>query len=527
MTPEILSLFRIIKRAAGCLLALLVILNTGFTLERLPQPMTDTGQVRCFSRDREISYPAEDTFFFGQDAQYQSHPMAYTDNRDGTVTDRVTGLMWSRAVDPKKVSLKEANQIANRMTLGGYSDWRVPGIKELYSLMNFSGNTGTNRRNLTTAAPSDAVPYINTDYFDFLYGNIADGERYIDAQWLSSTRYVSTTMNGNPTLFGVNFADGRIKGYGYQKTRGNRREKKFYVRYVRGTIYGVNDFIDNGDGTVTDRATGLVWMKADSGRGMTWDKALAYAQNWEYAGHNDWRLPDAKELQFIVDYTRSPDTTSSPAIDPVFETTPVTNEKGETDFPYFWTSTTHADGPKPAGQAVYIAFGRGMGKMHGIIMDVHGAGCQRSDPKSGRGGISRGPQGDFLRVNNFVRLVRGGSVSKRSKPPVVNNSTYPYKITIAGSDSYTPYQKESSLLNADDSQHGVYSAIPLVARDQKMERPGFVNRLDHNGDNRVSPDEFDGPSSHFTRFDLNRDGFITEDETPKGPPGKGNHLPGQ
>ena len=51
-----------------------------------------------------------------------------------------------------------------------------------------------------------------------------------------------------------------------------------YVRYVRGNpAYGKNDFHDNGDGTITDRATGLMWQKADSGKGMNWEPALAYA----------------------------------------------------------------------------------------------------------------------------------------------------------------------------------------------------------------------------------------------------------
>lgn len=526
MVSKTINTHRLRKTTTGSLLALLLIFSTGIAQVPVPQPMTDTGQEKCFNLNREISYPAAGASFYGQDAQYKSRPMIYRDNGDGTVTDRVTGLMWSKAVDPKKVSLDEAEQTARRMTLGGYSDWRVPSIKELYSLMNFSGNTGTNHRNLIAAVPSDAVPYINTDYFNFLYGNTAAGERYIDAQWLSATRYVSTTMNGNQTLFGVNFADGRIKGYGYQKHRGRQADKKFYARYVRGKVYGINDFIDNRDGTVTDRATGLVWMKADSGRGMTWEKALEYAQNTVYAGYSDWRLPDAKELQFIVDYTRSPDTTGSPAIDPVFNTTSISNERSQMDYPYFWTSTTHADGPRPASQAVYIAFGRGMGKMRDTVMDVHGAGCQRSDPKSGRGNISRGPQGDYVRVLNFVRLVRGGLVSEQTKPPAMDTAAYPYNITIAGSGSYIPSTVEGSSYPSRESQSGVHLEHPRMNEDQKPGRPGFVNRLDRDGDRRVSPDEFDGPSSQFTRFDKNLDGYLTEDEAPKGPPpGRRNHLP--
>ncbi len=62
----------------------------------------------------------------------------------------------------------------------------------------------------------------------------------------------------------------------------------------------------------------------DSGEGLNWEDALAWVEqnNAEaYLGYSDWRLPDAKELQSIVDYTRSPDTTGSAAIDPVFDVT--------------------------------------------------------------------------------------------------------------------------------------------------------------------------------------------------------------
>ena len=73
-------------------------------------------------------------------------------------------------------------------------------------------------------------------------------------------------MRGNATMFGVNFADGRIKGYPAGSGRPGRPTKKYYVFYVRGNArYGQNDFHDHGDGTITDRATGLTWLKIDSG----------------------------------------------------------------------------------------------------------------------------------------------------------------------------------------------------------------------------------------------------------------------
>jgi hypothetical protein len=124
------------------------------------------------------------------------------------------------------------------------------------------------------------------------------------------------------------------------------------------------DYTSNGDGTVTDVTTGLMWSRGDSGDGMDWQDALAWVQekNAEgYLGHDDWRLPNAKELQGLVDYARSPDATGSAAIDPVFATTEIVNEAGQRDYPAFWTSTTHVNtSTTPGGYAVYISFGRAM-----------------------------------------------------------------------------------------------------------------------------------------------------------------------
>jgi hypothetical protein len=475
--------------------------------------VVDTGQTACYNATAPVSAPKPGSPFFGQDAQYAGTAAAYHDNSDGTVTDLNTGLMWSQAVDPKKLSLVEAEAAASRLSLAGHTDWRVPTIKELYSLIDFRGCTGLAGPS-STSAPRSAIPYINTDYFVFRYG--ASGERYIDAQWLTSTKYVGTTMGGAQTLFGVNFADGRIKGYGYSMPGSPRPDKKFYVRYVRGgTGYGVNDFIDNHDGTVTDRASGLTWQQADSGHGMDWQHALAYAETLSLAGHDDWRLPDAKELQSIVDYTRSPDTTDSPALDPVFATTSITNEANQKDWPFFWTSTTHLDGPDSC-QAAYVCFGRGIGQMHGEVIDVHGAGAQRSDPKTGSARIGHGPQGDAQRSLNFVRCVRGGVAKFAITPAPISPDTSKYPLTIRVSGQ--SYRPEKISIPPAGLRPPSEPDEPDRSRSGGGGAKGFIRHLDRNHDGKVSRTEFDGPADGFDEFDRNHDGYISADEAPTGPP---------
>ena len=401
---EIYPVFFLNKAASWMTLAFFI-----FTSALSSQNFTvvDTGQDACYDDlGAEIVCPTQGSNFHGQDAQYLGPQPSYLDHGNGTVTDETTGLMWQKTPGAK-ATWAEAVAAAPSTTIGGHTDWRLPTIKELYSLIDFSGSTGT------SAATS--VPYIDTAYFNFEYGDEAV-ERFIDAQYVSATDYVWTTMNGDDTVFGVNFADGRIKGYG--KSMPDGTEKTFFVRHVRlGEGDFENDFSDGGDGTITDIATSLMWLESDSGSGMNWEAALAWAdgKNAEnYLGYDDWRLPNAKELQSLVDYTRAPDATGTPAIDPLFSVSVLPD--GE--IPYFWASTTHLDGP-PETQgdyAVYVTFGRAQGFMeippdsgNYQLLDVHGAGAQRSDPKDGDPADypqGHGPQGDVIRIFNYVRLVR-------------------------------------------------------------------------------------------------------------------------
>jgi len=356
----------------------------------------------CYSNNSEIPCPSAGESFYGQNAHYQGNVLSYTNNGDGTITDNVTGLIWQQDMG-EKITFSEAITKADSLILGEYDDWRVPTIKELYSLILFTGSNGDGTDENTY------VRYIDINYFTQPFGDPSNGERLIDAQTWSATEYVGTTMNGDATVFGVNFIDGRIKGYP-RYTPGTKTEAKAYFRLVRGNKnYGNNNFIDNGNGTVSDLSTGLMWQQADDGTERDWENALGYAENLELAGYDDWRLPNAKELQSIVDYSRSPQTTNSAATDPLFYTTQISDPDGFNQYPYFWTSTTHLDGINIYDGAVYIAFGEAQGKMNGILMDVHGAGAQRSDPKTGNPQdypTFWGPQGDVRYVFNYVRCVR-------------------------------------------------------------------------------------------------------------------------
>jgi hypothetical protein len=109
-------------------------------------------------------------------------------------------------------------------------------------------------------------------------------------------------------------------------------------------------FIDNGDGTVTDTKTKLMWVKNPHTdlpnkfkKEMDWQDAIDACKELSFANHNDWRLPTREELFSLTDDTRR-----EPAIDK--EMFPDTKSS------YYWTSTPYAG---LSGFAWYVVFGYG------------------------------------------------------------------------------------------------------------------------------------------------------------------------
>ena len=75
------------------------------------------------------------------------------------------------------------------------------------------------------------------------------------------------------------------------------------IGIVWGGVAAAGSFTDNGDGTVTDSSTGLIWQRQSDNTRRSWTEALAYCEAFELAGKSDWRLPDIRELFSIVEDT--------------------------------------------------------------------------------------------------------------------------------------------------------------------------------------------------------------------------------
>lgn len=351
--------------------------------------VVDTGQTNCSDENGdEITCPAEGEDYYGQDAQFDGNQPDYTDNGDGTVTDNVTGLIWQQTPENTGLSWEEAVASCEALELGERTDWRIPTTKELFSISDFSVGW----------------PYLNANYFHLAGTSVSKDEQY----W--ADYYVGTTVEGgSDAAFGVNHGTGHIKAYAalVSGQMGN------YVRCVRGDNYGINEFVDNGDGTITDNATGLMWEQSDNGVTMEWKEALAYAENSTAGGYDDWRLPNIKELQTIVDYSKAPSATDEadrgPAIDTdYFEISALAEgtTNTEPDYGYFWSSTSAYFGGDSLEYyyAWYMAFGSAVDDNGD---DFHGAGGMRFDTKVEGGPLGEGGE----RYYNYVRLVRGGEAT--------------------------------------------------------------------------------------------------------------------
>jgi hypothetical protein len=108
------------------------------------------------------------------------------------------------------------------------------------------------------------------------------------------------------------------------------------------TTAGAASFTNNGDGTVTDNSTGLMWQQGESSA-MTWEATLSYCEGLTLGNHPAWRLPNIKELESLTDDTR---------YNPSIDTTLFPNAHASA----YWSSTTHASSTY---YEWYVYFGSG------------------------------------------------------------------------------------------------------------------------------------------------------------------------
>jgi hypothetical protein len=310
---------------AGARFLALIMISIAFSpgLNRVAAEVIDQG--RCYDAGGgEIACAGT-----GQDGDIQAGSAwpdpRFTDNGDGTLTDGLTGLVWLKDAgclgtanqSGARDLVAELNRRVAAPACAGYGvdhdDWRLPEVRELESLTNL-------------AAPNQA-------------------------EWLAGAGFVNVGAAGywsaTPAASAYNcwLVELSAGGVDYAPTTSSHG-----VWPVRRTEAPkpprkkdappeppLPRFVANGNGTVADRETGLLWLQdAGAHPDLTWSEALALVGALEGGrgeGAAGWRLPNRRELQSLLDYRRD-----YPALPPE---APFTELRSS----YYWTASTSAASP--------------------------------------------------------------------------------------------------------------------------------------------------------------------------------------
>jgi len=312
--------------------------------------LPDTGQTFCCDNSSVITCPAEGEDFWGQDAQFgwdlyvtpaeryeRTEPVA----SEPVVFDKITQLMWQGCAagltgagcvdgDAESYNWYEATgtpddtynpggavDYCGDLDWGGYTDWRLPTVRELSWIVNAG------------------------QYYPSIDGTAFPGT---PSSWFwSSSSYATDSYYAWLVDFDYGYVHNSDKNHAYR------------ARCVRGSV-GPQDLVAFeplilfGDRVVRDTDTGLTWQGcaaglsgADCGTGsaswMTWQAALAYCEDLTWGGYDDWRLPDRNELQGIADYD-----VYGPSIDEtVFPGTPSSYFLSSSSYAYLSYRAWHVD----------------------------------------------------------------------------------------------------------------------------------------------------------------------------------------
>ena len=280
----------------------------------------------------------------------------FIDKRDGTITDNLTGLMWTKNANPlgATTTWQGALDYVKGMNAGtylnfGYTDWRLPNINEIESLMSFENDSDF-------GLPSEH-PFTNLQWG---YWSSTSDALYPEYAWVGiggdvlsrfkTTKYYvwPVRSEGNGTIqiprtgqnlcYDVNGNTISCLGTGQDG------------ELKKGVEWPNPRFIDNGDCTITDKLTDLMWTKnANIPYGYeTWQQALDYisgmnnGSNPNY-GRNDWRLPNTIELRSLIDYQEY-----NPALPPGHPFINIQSDYSSDhyahyNYVFYWTSTSESN----------------------------------------------------------------------------------------------------------------------------------------------------------------------------------------
>ena len=321
-----------------------------------------SGSIPSFSGPIPLPKTGQATFFYpGDDGDLQKG-VAWPDPRfqinGDCILDKLTGLAWTKTPSTS-MNWFQALTYANGLSVCGKSDWRLPNVLELESLihlgeaepgswLNSQGfNLGVCQYSWDCEFWTSTTHSGNTGSAHYV--SLLDGTISHQAKSTSSAYDVNPVLavqGGQKFSIDSNYpANIRQTGQTLSFAPGDDGDSKM------GVSWPSPRFQDNNDGTVTDKLTMLVWLKdascinsqyptyGDYWGYVNWQKSLDFIKGINDstyskcgANYKDWRLPNQTEMLSLYDFSNTEPSLPSGH--------PFLNVKTEWDWIGYWTSTT-------------------------------------------------------------------------------------------------------------------------------------------------------------------------------------------
>ncbi|VGO17038.1 hypothetical protein PDESU_05632 [Pontiella desulfatans] len=283
------------------------------------EPLPVTGQTNSFA--------------VGDDGDLQKGVKEFTNeyiprfghSGSGRFHDSRTGLEWYVS-DGYNTSWTAAIVACEYSSSAGATDWRLPNVREMLSLLDYGQSTPMLPEGHPFADWTNVVYWTSTvsphstDYA--LTVNLNDGTVFSSHRGFGQNCFCLVRWMTEP----VDVAAVPKTGQTFSLRDG---DDGFYQK---GVAVAGERFADNGNGTVNDNQTGLVWLKdAASLNRMNWSNAVAACESMHFGNYSDWRLPNARELESLITYS-----TNAPVTPDMFDNVKFTSGAA------YWSSTTAA-----------------------------------------------------------------------------------------------------------------------------------------------------------------------------------------
>ena len=251
-----------------------------------------TGQTKCFDTEKEIPCPVKGEPLYGQDAQYAElgtcisrdfTVQKYGEGKADVVFDTASGLEWQRKVAPWHPVNFMAAHYCNVANFGGHCDWRLPTVDELLSIVDIEKYDPAINENYFPDTPS-------TLFYSSEYG------RYTQSPY-SFYGYGVDFERGTESMYESDYVDSGA------------------FRCVRNEFETVDIYADCNSkylssDIVASVFADLVFQRSPTAD-KTWQEALEYCENLNFAGISDWRLPNKNEIKLLEGFTSSDAWTST------------------------------------------------------------------------------------------------------------------------------------------------------------------------------------------------------------------------